>query len=140
MRSALIVAMLLLGAVRPLNAQTNDLTVPRSIAETFLTGLAQGSVAPAYDALFKGSSVPTDKPQAVDTIKRQTEAMLPAFGKALSFELIDSKTYGAHVARLTYIQSLEKHALIWRFWFYKPTDTWWVASVFYSDQFQGLRD
>lgn len=140
MRSALTVAILLLAAVRPLNARADDLTAPRSIAEAFLTGLDQGSVAPAYDALFKGSPVPADKPQAVDTAKRQTEAMLPAFGKALGFELVASKTYGAHVARLVYMQSLEKHALVWRFWFYKPHDTWWVASVLFNDQFQGLDD
>lgn len=140
MRLTLVIAVLVLGAIRPSTTQGSDLTVPRSAAEGFLEALAQGSIAPAYDALFKGSPLPTDKPQAVDAVKRQTEAMLPVYGKALGFDLVDSKTYGTHVARLTYIQALEKHPVVWRFWFYKPSDSWYVASVFFNDQFQGLSD
>jgi hypothetical protein len=135
-----MVTILVLGVIRPPAAQCDELAEPRSTAETFLKALADGPIPPAYDALFKGSPLPADKPQAVEAVKRQTEAMLPVYGKPMSFELMGSKSFGTHVARLTYIQILEKHPVVWQFWFYKPKDAWYVSSVLFNDQFKGLPD
>lgn len=112
---------------------------PRERAEAFLARVGKGDIGPAYDDLFAGSPVLTAKPQALDALKRQTAAGLPLYGKVLGFELQDEKTFGTSITRLTYIQKLEQHPLVWRFWFYKPADAWFVDNVAFNDQFNHLQ-
>lgn len=112
---------------------------PRESAERFLTGLASGDVAAAYDLLFVGSPVVTLKPLQFDTLKRQTEAALPAYGKAIGFELHNEKHFGDSLVRLTYIQRMAQHPLVWRFWFYRPADQWFLSTVVFSDEFTFLQ-
>lgn len=70
----------------------------------------------------------------VDVLKRQTEAMIPVFGKALGFELYREDKYGEFLVRLQYIERLEKHPVVWRFWMYKPGATWQVNQITFNDQ------
>ena len=35
---------------------------------------------------------------------------------------------------------MEKHPLVWEFFFYRPLDTWFLANVQFNDEFNGLRD
>ena len=112
---------------------------PRERAEASLARVGKGEIVPAYDDLFAGSPVLSAKPQALDAMKRQTEAGLPLYGKPIGFELQNEKKFGASIVRLTYIQRLEQHPLVWRFWFYKPTDTWFVDYVTFNDQFNFLQ-
>src|SRR5690349_18555200 len=73
---------------------------PRGRAEAFLARLGKGDVAAAYDELFAGSPLVAEKPQAVDAVKRQTEAGLPLYGKSIGFELHNEKTFGDSIVRL----------------------------------------
>jgi hypothetical protein len=111
---------------------------PRGKAEKFLERLGKGEITGAYDEIFVGAPVVTDKPQGLDVVKRQTEAALPLYGKALGFELQNERVFGESLVRLTYIQRLEKHPLIWRFWFYRPVDKWYLDSVIFNDQYSFL--
>lgn len=113
---------------------------PRAIAETFLTRLGKGEFSAAYDDLFAGSPLVKEKPQAVDALKRQTEANLPLSGKSLGFELQNERTFGEAIVRLTYIHKLEKHPLVWRFWFYRPAGKWYLDNVIFNDQYGFLQD
>lgn len=113
-------------------AETADRT-PTSIAETFLARIGKGEVGPAYDELFAGSPL-TAQPVQIDALKRQTEAALPAYGKTLGVELYEQQRFGEHLVRLIYIQRLEKHPLVWKFWIYKPESTWQVNTVTFNDQ------
>lgn len=126
----LLLAMLLATVV-----QAEDVQSPKGRAELFLTTVGKGQIGPAYDALFSGSPIPAEKPQMIDAVKRQTEAMIPLYGKSLGFELITERAFGTSLIRLTYLQRLEKHPLVWRFWFYKPSDHWYISYVIFNDQF-----
>jgi hypothetical protein len=112
---------------------------PRGRAEAFLARLGKGDVAAAYDELFAGSPLVAEKPQAVDAVKRQTEAGLPLYGKSIGFELHNEKTFGDSIVRLTYIQRFEKHPLVWRFWFYRPAGNWYLDNVVFNDQYGFLQ-
>lgn len=121
------------------SAHADDGGGPRARAEAFLARVNRGEIAPAYDELFAGSPVLAAKPQALDAIKRQTEAGLPLYGRPIGFELQNEKRFGASLVRLTYIQKLEQHPLVWRFWFYKPGDAWFLDNVAFNDQFNFLQ-
>ena len=75
------------------------------------------------------------KSAQVDVLKRQTEALLPVYGKALGFDLYRQDKYGEHLVRLLYVQRLEKHPLVWKFWVYNPGGAWQVNAVTFNDQF-----
>ncbi len=72
---------------------------PKAMAETFFRILQGGKISQAYDQLFAGSTIPQTKPQAVETVKRQTESGLPQLGKILGFELIREEKFGTAVIR-----------------------------------------
>ena len=112
---------------------------PRSIAEAFLAGLQRGQTSASLDRLFSGSSIPKDKPQQVDLLRRQLEAGLPAYGKVLGFELVREEKFGTSIVRLVYLLKSEKHATVWEFHFYKPQANWFLANLNFNDQFNGLR-
>ena len=135
MRMSAIV-ILLITIVTPL-ARGEELRAdtPRGKADTFLERVGKGEISAAYDDLFAGSPIVTDKLQAVEAIKRQTESALPLYGKSLGFELQNEKAFGQSLVRLTYIQRLQKHPLVWRFWFYRPADRWYLDNVLFNDQF-----
>jgi hypothetical protein len=112
---------------------------PRTRAESFLTRVGKNEIGAAYDDLFAGSPVVAEKAQAVDAVKRQTEAGLPLYGKAMGFELQNEKAFGESLVRLTYIQKFEKHPIVWRFWFYRPAGKWYLDNVTFNDQFGFLQ-
>jgi hypothetical protein len=70
----------------------------------------------------------------VDALKRQTQSVLPVYGKILGFELYRQEKFGESLVRLLYIQRFEKHPIVWKFWVYKPKGTWQVNTVVFNDQ------
>ncbi len=110
-------------------------TTPRALAEAFLTAMQRGEISKAVDRLFEGSSIPTDKPQAIGLLKKQAEIALPLYGKILGHELIREERFGTSLVRLVYILKTEKHLTVWEFYFYKPRSEWFVSNVNFNDQF-----
>jgi len=112
---------------------------PRQRAEQFLAALSAGATDKAYDQLFAGSPVAAESTR-IDALKRQTGANLPVYGKALGYDLVLEKTFGTSVVRLLYVLKMEKHPIVWEFFFYRPKDKWFLANVGLNDEFNGLRD
>ncbi len=138
MRKLLLASILVAFSIS--GASADEPMLPRQRAEQFFKVLADKGTGPAFDLLFQGSSIPAQKPQAVDALKRQTEAALPVYGKILDSEFIEEKPFGTSVVSLTYILRLEQHPLVLKFWFYKPHDVWFLATITFNDQLQGLPD
>lgn len=112
---------------------------PRAISETFLTAVARGDISNGYDALFSGSHIVKDNPQAVALLKQQTRDGLPFYGKVLGYSFIKEDQYGDSIVRLVYVLKLEKAPTIWEFYFYRPNNAWFLANVLFNDQFALLR-
>jgi len=74
----------------------------------------------------------------IDLMKRQVSAGLPVYGKVLRYEFIDQKALGSSVVLLSYMLVMEKHPLIWHFFFYRPDKTWVADTVVFNDQYQGI--
>jgi hypothetical protein len=116
-------------------AQAQD--APRTQAEGFLATLQQGKVAAAYVKLFEGSNIPKEQGQGAG-IRKQTEAMLPQFGKMLGAELIREDKYGGALVRLIYMLRSERHPTVWEFYFYKPSNRWFIAEINFTDKLTQL--
>lgn len=112
---------------------------PRQRAEQFLATLSRGEIDKAYDQLFAGSEVASAQPTRIDALKRQTTANLPIYGKAIGYDLVLEKSFGTSVVRLLYVLKMEKHPVVWEFFFYRPKDKWFIANVGLNDEFNGLR-
>ncbi len=111
---------------------------PKDMANEFLGSVIEGDISNAYDRLLEGSEIPVDKPQDVKALKQQTESGLPLYGKPLGYELVREQRFGNSVVRLLYLLKSEKGPIVWDFYFYKPMDSWVLASVDYSVQLQRL--
>lgn len=122
----------------PFAVQSAEVVSPRVKAETFLAEIKSGDVAAAYNKLFVGSSIPTDKPQAVTLLKQQTQTALPIYGKVIGYEFLREEKFGDSVIRLVYLLKSEKHPTVWEFYFYKPKSEWFLSNILFNDQFQLL--
>ena len=97
-----------------------------------------GKTDMAYDNLFKGSSMLTSNPQALQMLKNQTGSLLPLYGKVLGYEMIREETIGTSIVRLVYVLKSEVVPTVWEFYFYKPKDKWFVALVTLNDRFKAI--
>jgi hypothetical protein len=98
----------------------------------------KGDANTAYDQLFVGSSIPTDKPQALTVLKQQTQAGLPLYGKILGYEFVLEEQLSESVVRYLYFMKAEKMPITWEFYFYKPKSQWVLVNVMFNDQFNLL--
>lgn len=111
---------------------------PKAMVETFLGSVQKGNANTAYDQLFIGSSIPTDKPQALAALKQQTQSGLPLYGKVLGYELVLEEQLSESVVRYLYFLKTEKAPITWEFYFYKPKSQWVLVHVIFNDQFNLL--
>ena len=110
----------------------------KAMVEVFFVSLQKADVSGAYDNLFRGSSIPKDKPQAIAVLKQQTQGALPFYGKVLGSELVHEEAFGTSLVRLVYLLKAERHATVWEFYFYKPKNDWFLANILFNDQFNLL--
>jgi hypothetical protein len=129
----------ILFLVFPLPLIAEELPLPKDMAEAFFLSIEKGEFSEGYDRLLIGSSIPQDKPQAVTMLKQQTQNGLPLYGKILGHELIKDEKFGSSIVRLVYTLKSEKAPTVWEFYFYKPKNSWFLATVIFNDQFGLLR-
>ena len=133
MRKTVLLTLVLVLQATIAGAQGPAVRTPTTMAETFLSRVGKGDVVGAYDDLLRGSPMAGQSMQ-VDALKRQTQAFVPLYGKALGFELYRQEKFGESLVRLIYIQRLDKHPLVWKFWFYHPADRWQLNFIVFNDQ------
>lgn len=107
---------------------------PTQMVESFLSDLGRGEMDKAFEQLFGGSLL-ASQPTQMQVLKSQIQSAMAVFGKTLGAELYSEKHYGESVVRLIYIQRLEKHPLIWKFWVYRGPTGWRANAVVFNDQF-----
>jgi hypothetical protein len=112
--------------------------IPVQMAEKFFGMVEKGKIGEAYDQLFQGSMIPVTKPQAVETMKKQTESGLSIFGKIFGYEKIREERFGSSILRLVYVVKSEKFPTVWEFYFYKAKNDWVLGNLKFNDYFQGL--
>lgn len=131
----LLVAFVYAQGVTPLNTEM-DL---RALAEDAMKMVVAGDYKAAFESLTPYWPVlETEINELASTTVMQRRQLAPRFGESLGYELIDSEDVGDSLIQLTYIEKTERLPLRWVFRFYKPTDSWILNSIEWSDDVEPL--
>jgi len=117
-------------------------SVPSGIAQMvaqFFVSLQKNDVDGAYANLTKGSKI-AEKPQEIKQLKAKTTEAIDVFGAIFGYDLVDSKSVGSRLVRSTYASHGKIYPLRWRFYFYKPDDTWLLIDMRVDDKLSGMFD
>jgi len=93
----------------------------------------------AYAVLTKGSKI-AEKPEELRQLKAKTTEAIEVFGAILGYDLVDAKSVGNRLVRATYASHGKIYPLRWRFYFYKPEDTWRLIDMRVDDKLSGMFD
>ncbi len=139
-------------AAAPLNAQTPEATPapaapsapaaadsrePAAQASQFFQMVMEGRVDAAYDQLLAGTKI-LEMPQDVANLKAKTKEAIRVFGNITSFEQVEAKAVGTRLTRVTCVSAGTNYPIRWRFYFYKPAETWKLVDIRIDDRLTDL--
>jgi hypothetical protein len=111
---------------------TEPETPERTIARFFLY-LQRKEVDQAYDQLTRGTKI-AEHAEDVKMLKSKTKDALAFFGAISGFEIIDTKKVGERLISYRVISLGKDFPLLWRFYFYKPFDSWRLIDMRVEDR------
>ena len=116
--------------------------VPDGIAQmvaVFFDSLQKVEVDQAYNVLTKGSKI-AEKPEELKQLKAKTTEAIEVFGAIAGYDLVEAKSVGNRLVRVTYASHGKVYPLRWRFYFYKPEDIWRLIDMRVDDKLSGMFD
>ena len=116
--------------------------VPDGIAQivaVFFGSLQKAEVDQAYNVLTKGSKI-AEKPEELRQLKAKTQEAIEVFGAIAGYDLVQAKSVGDRLVRATYASHGKVYPLRWRFYFYKPEDTWRLIDMRVDDKLSAMFD
>lgn len=106
----------------------------RKVADQAMAFVKQEKFAEAYGAVKPFWPLPAIE---IDGLANQMNTQWPMvqqrFGKSLATEFIDEQRIGESFIQYTYLQKFERHAIRWKFVFYRPKSAWMVNAVSWDD-------
>jgi len=132
-----IAGIVLIVATSGLAGEANQ-NIPREKSEAFLNLVIGGEVDKAYDNIFQGTSIMTDKPQAIAALKKETVTGISLEGKAIGIDFITQKIYGSSLVREVYFLKTDKAPLVWDFYYYRTGTDWILIKINFDDNLKGL--
>lgn len=106
----------------------------KELAEDVMKDVVTGKVESAMKTLKIYATVP---PEEFDKIEEEIKFQLPGmekrFGATTGVEFMGDHEAGKSLYALDYLQKFEKHAVRWRFVFYRPRSTGWLLNSFATD-------
>jgi hypothetical protein len=121
------------------NGKNPLLDGPAQIVDAFFATLREGQIDEGYATLTKGSKI-AEKPAELAQLKAKTKEAIEVFGKIVGYDFVESHAVGTRLVRATYISQGTVFPLRWRFYFYKPSDTWRLIDMRVDDKLTGLFD
>lgn len=109
--------------------------LPDSVAkilDLFYGQLAKGNIEGAYSALTD-KTVIAKEPEEIRQLKEKTGQALSLFGKIGGYEILDVSEVGGRLLGVTCISLGELYPLRWKFFYYKPNDTWSLIDIRVDD-------
>ena len=119
------------AAPQPSLAKPKPETPEESLA-VFFQALAAGQVEGAYERLVKGTTI-ADRPQDVAALKERTLQALDVCGPFQGYEILEQRTAGQHLVRLTCLSLNSELPLRWRFYFYRSEGSWRLVDLRVDD-------
>ena len=119
-------------------AETNT-DGPEKIIARFFSYLERREVDQAYDQLTRGTKI-ADRADDVRTLKSKTKEAITVFGPVLGFDTVVKKNVGARLVSYTLLSLGKEFPLRWRFYFYKPQETWKLIDLRVDDRLAAMFD
>lgn len=118
-------------ALSPRGSKENSLSPPE-IVSSFFDVLASGQISQAYRFLLRGSIL-SDRRDEIEAIQSRTKDAIDQYGPFSTFEILDQQPVGNSLLRLTCLSLNSDLPLRWRFYFYKPKDSWMLVDLRIDD-------
>ena len=111
----------------------------KEFADKVMAKVAKGDVEGGLKMMKPYSVVPSAEfDAAVGQIKLQLPAISERFGKSIGSEYILEEKMGESLFLLLYINKFERHAMRWRFYFYRGSEGWVIDTFYFDDRTQEL--
>ena len=105
----------------------------RNFADGVMGSIAADNLGGTFKQIREYALVSEAEISAMEAqINVQFPRFIGLYGKPSGFEFIDMKTAGSSLLEIVYIAKYEKHAMPWRFYFYK-TNNGWMLNTFRFD-------
>jgi succinate dehydrogenase/fumarate reductase flavoprotein subunit len=101
--------------------------------------VGKGDLAGAFAEMKPYTIVPSAEFETLKLgTKSQRDMVGGRFGKTIGHECFGAEKRGESLIRITCIEKTEKHALPWRFYFYRTPTGWVLNSFYWNDQLPAL--
>jgi hypothetical protein len=112
---------------------------PDKIMARFFSYLQRKEVDQAYDQLTRGTKI-AERAEDVRMLKSKTKEAITVFGPILGFDSVVKKNVGARLVSYTVLSLGKEFPLRWRFYFYKPQETWRLIDLRVDDRLAAMFD
>jgi hypothetical protein len=112
---------------------------PDKIIARFFSYLQRKEVDQAYDQLTRGTKI-AERAEDVRTLKSKTKEAITVFGPILGYDSVLKKNVGSRLVSYTLLSLGKEFPLRWRFYFYKPQDTWKLIDIRVDDRLVAIFD
>lgn len=116
-----------------------DADGPEKIIARFFSYLQRKEVDQAYDQLTRGTKI-AERAEDVKTLKSKTKEAINVFGPILGYDSAVKKNVGTRLVSYTMLSLGKEFPLRWRFYFYKPVDTWKLIDLRVDDRLAAMFD
>lgn len=109
----------------------------RNFTQSVMTQVAKGKMQEGLKLIKPYLIIPESEFNVMaEQLKMQEPLMKQRFGNTIGVEFVKEEEAGNSLLRIIYIQKFEKHIMRWRFYFYKPRDSWVLNTFFTDDKLQ----
>ncbi|EDY19248.1 hypothetical protein CfE428DRAFT_3425 [Chthoniobacter flavus Ellin428] len=112
---------------------------PSQIVANFFAALEGGKIDEGYAALTKDSKI-AEKPDELKQLKTKTREAIEVFGAIVGYDFVEAHAVGERLVRATYVSQGKVFPLRWRFYFYKPENSWRLIDMRVDDKLTGIFD
>jgi hypothetical protein len=108
-------------------------------SDRVMARVSKGDLDGAFEAMKPYVVIPAAEFEALAVNTRAQRGIAGnRYGRVMGYECVERKAVGQSLIRITCIEKTEKHALPWRFFFYKGSDGWVLNSFNWSDNLTSL--
>lgn len=127
------------SAAAEIEPAPTDADGPEKIIARFFSYLQRKEVDQAYDQLTRGTKI-AERAEDVKTLKTKTKEAINVFGPILGHDSVVKKNVGTRLVSYTMLSLGKEFPLRWRFYFYKPADTWKLIDLRVDDRLAAMFD
>mgnify|MGYP006183384685 CR=1 FL=1 len=137
-----ILSFLLILLCSATNADTlKDKNAAKDLVSSIMSHVGKGDVETGLKLAKPYLSIPEHEFEGVvNSFRMQAPAIEQRFGKTLGSEFSHIQEVGTSLMLIMYIQKFETHVMRWKFYFYKPNESWILNTFNFDDKINLMFD